>query len=449
MRDLAVLLIVVSSVAVSFRRPFIGFLCWEWVSLMTPHKLAWGFIVNAPVALVVMLGVLVGTLLYKERGKLFQHGIVVGQILFLAWTTITFVFSMNPDDAIVGLSRFSKIILGVLLSYLLVDTRKKLDWLIWVIYLSVGFYGIKGGIFTLVHGGNARVWGPEGTFIGDNNHLACALLMIMPLGAYLMTIEKNETIKKGLIASIALCGVSVLGSGSRGAFIGLVSVFLFWMKKAPGKHKIMVFMIASFIGTIAMAFMPESYWDRMNSVKTYDKDSSAMGRINAWWCAFNLAKDRLFGGGFDYHSPSAFALYAPNPQDVHAAHSIYFQVLGDHGFVGLSIYLLIAISTWLLLGKIIRRTNGNIALKWANQLARMLQLSLISYLTAGAFLSLSYYDLYWQLIATTVILNSLISAPSEQAMEAESPGTVPEQIAIRPQPFVRPVKYQGSKAIAP
>ena len=60
-----------------------------------------------------------------------------------------------------------------------------------------------------------------------------------------------------------------------------------------------------------------------------------MGRINSWHMAFNVANDRpLVGGGFELYTPKTFARYAPNPEAIHSAHSVYFQILGEHGYVG-------------------------------------------------------------------------------------------------------------------
>ena len=50
-----------------------------------------------------------------------------------------------------------------------------------VLVCSIGFYGLKGGIFTLMHGGNLRVWGPGGSFIEGNNELALAIIVCIPL----------------------------------------------------------------------------------------------------------------------------------------------------------------------------------------------------------------------------------------------------------------------------
>ena len=408
MRDIAIFLIVMSACVTSFKKPYYGFLCWVWLSLMNPHRMAYGWVHDMPVALITVSSTIFGTFFYKDKGKLFQHGIVVLQILFMIWMTISTINAVYPDMAYGSFDRAVKVQIGVLLSYLLVDTKEKIIGLVIVMFLSVGFYGVKGGIFTLLSGGGARVYGPPDSFIEDNNHLALALLMTIPLGFYLFTLASNKVIKNGLLGSIAAIGVSVLGSSSRGAFLGLIAVILFWMRKASGKQKAIVLVLSMFIAIVALAFMPEQWWHRMNTIKSYEQDASSMGRINAWWCAFNVAKNNITGAGFNYYGPEIFAVYAPDPQDVHAAHSIYFQVLGEHGFIGLMLYLLIAGWGWRVAGDVIRKTTSVENLKWANDLARMAQLSFIAYFSAGAFLSLTYYDFYWQLIAVIVILKGVV-----------------------------------------
>ncbi|CAG1022156.1 hypothetical protein MTYM_01524 [Methylococcales bacterium] len=442
MRDIAIFLIVIASCVASLRKPYYGFLCWVWLSLMNPHRLAYGWVQNMPLAQWTVIFTLVGTFLYKEKAKLFQHPIVALQILFVCWMATSTVFAMFPEPAYFQFTKVVKIQFGVLLSYVLIDSKEKINGLIVMMFMSVGFYGVKGGIHTLMHGGANKIWGPPGTFVEDNNALALAILMAMPLGAYLITIASNKLVKNSLLGALGTMGVSVLGSSSRGAFLGLISVIIFWMRKANGKQKIMVFILAIFIGTVAAVFMPQQWWDRMNTVKTYEKDGSSMGRINAWWCAYNAAKDNITGVGFDYYSPTAFAQYAPNPTDVHAAHSIYFQVLGEHGFLGFILFMIIAAWGWVVCGGIIHKTKNVEILKWANDLARMIQLSLIAYFSAGAFLSLAYYDLYWQLIGIAVILKTVV----EKALLKPATSMLNERInpvnkAKSASPsFVRPTK---------
>jgi probable O-glycosylation ligase (exosortase A-associated) len=146
-----------------------------------------------------------------------------------------------------------------------------------------------------------------------------------------------------------------------------------------------------------------------------------MGRINAWWMAWNLAKARPIGGGFEVITPELFQKYAPDPLDLHAAHSIYFQVLGEHGFIGLALYLLI-----LLLGlrnsQIIRRqTRNRPELLWAYDMASMLQVAVIGFCIGGAALSMAYYDGFLLLIALLSTLRELTTAQTASA-GADAPG---------------------------
>jgi putative inorganic carbon (hco3(-)) transporter len=143
----------------------------------------------------------------------------------------------------------------------------------------------------------------------------------------------------------------------------------------------------------------------MDTIQTYQSDSSAMGRINAWHYAFNAANDNFLGMGFDAWSLKTFAIYAPDPSNYHVAHSIYFSVLGDHGWFGLLLFLIIYFLVWFKLSKVIKITNDSPELKNYNFLAKMFQVILIAYFVGGAFLSLSYFDLPWHIISFIVLLD--------------------------------------------
>jgi len=157
-----------------------------------------------------------------------------------------------------------------------------------------------------------------------------------------------------------------------------------------------------------------------------------MGRINAWETAINVAQDRFAGGGFDMHSPSVFARYAPEirlageggvVQEVQAIpramHSIYFQILGDHGFLGLALFLLLWILVWRDASWIIRQSRSQKELQWASDLARMIQVSLVGYFVGGAFLSLAYYDVPYNLIVALVVARVLIEKEVKGAAQKE------------------------------
>jgi probable O-glycosylation ligase (exosortase A-associated) len=209
--------------------------------------------------------------------------------------------------------------------------------------------------------------------------------------------------------------LSALGSYSRGALVGILAMLLYLWWKSP--KKMLTGTIMLLLVPAAIAFMPDKWSNRMDTINTYQQDESAMGRINAWKMATNLALDRpLVGGGIDMWTRVIFERYAPNPADVHAAHSIYFQALGEHGFVGLGLYLALAFLTVRRCSWIVKQTKGRDDLKWAANLATMVQVSLLGFAVGGAFLSLVYYDVPYYLMALIVSTGYLV----ENTLKAEA-----------------------------
>ena len=282
--------------------------------------------------------------------------------------------------------------------------------------MSIAFYGVKGGIFTIVHGGAFHVRGPDGTFIGNDNEMGLALIMTIPLLRYLQLIARRAWLNQGLIVVMLLCALAAIGSQSRGALVGLVAMGAFlWMKS---RNKIVTALLGFVAAALIFTVMPEQWFARMSSIQNYEQDASAMGRINAWTMAFNLAMDRPLGAGFESFRSHMFRLYAPNPGQVNDSHSIYFQMLGHHGFVGLAIFLILGLMTWRTASWVIRHARGSPAHRWAADLCAMVQVSMVGYAAAGAFLGVAYFDLYYALI-TVVVLTKIVLISEQATPKAE------------------------------
>jgi probable O-glycosylation ligase (exosortase A-associated) len=274
--------------------------------------------------------------------------------------------------------------------------------------LSIGFFGVKGGIFTISTLGGYRVLGPEGSFIADNNSLAIALLMVMPLGFYLYQLVSDRRIKLGLLISLVLMIFAIVASYSRGAFLAVLCVAIyFWLKS---RQKLLVGLLIIPLIPLVFLFMPEGWHERMSTITEYEADQSAMGRLNAWEYSYNVANSRVTGAGFESWSLETFSKWAPDPYSVHAAHSIYFAVLADHGWIGLLLFLTLFVAGWRTASKLIKAIESrddSDEHRWISDLLRMIQVSLIAYASGGAFLSLAYFDLPWHLLAIIVIVRHL------------------------------------------
>lgn len=400
MRDLLLLLIVVPGGLMALRHPFVGAMMWTWVSMMNPHRLAWGFMFEAPVGLFVAACTLIGLLASKEKRSPFLGAPVTWLVILVVWMCITTAFAFDAVSSLRTLEKVLKIDLMVLVTLMLVRTRRELMAFAWVMAISVAFYGIKGGLFTLATGGAFHVLGPSGSYIEENNALAVALIMTVPLLRFLQTTLESAWQKYAMTAAMVLCGISILGSQSRGALLAISAMLaLLWWR---GRNKLPTAVILVVCGVVFLSFMPDTWWERMGTIRTYEQDQSAMGRINAWWMAINLAADNFFGGGFSIYNPFVFGMYAPDPSFVVSAHSIYFHMLGEHGFPGLLIYLGLWLATWVSAGWLRKHGRAQAETEWCVQLGSMVQVSLVGFAVGGAFLSLTYFDLPYNLMALTV-----------------------------------------------
>ena len=408
MRDIVVAAILLGILPFVFKRPFWGILLSTWLGYMNPHLLCYGFIIGMPVVFIVAIITMIGMLIAKEAKRMIWSREIILLLIFLAWMAVTTTQAFFIDLAIDQYIKVIKIQILTFMALLLLTTRERVHVFIWVIVLSLGFYGIKGGIFTIVNGGAYRVQGPETSFIEGNNELALALIMTIPLMRYLHLQETRHLVKQGLAAAMLLTAIAAVGSQSRGALVAITIMgAMFWLKSRNKVATMLLIVVAvAAIGSI----MPEEWYARMNTIETYDEDASALGRINAWWTAWNVATHRITGGGFWMFQWSVFQLYAPDPGRVHDAHSIYFQILGHHGFIGLAIYLTLLAMTWFKCSSIIRMAKKSPALNWARDLAAMIQVSMIGYMAAGAFLGLGYFDYIYHLIAITVVVHHVISS---------------------------------------
>ncbi|MBB3196615.1 putative O-glycosylation ligase, exosortase A system-associated [Roseateles terrae] len=420
MRDLIMLALFSLLIWKTMKEPIWGVLGWVWMGVMNPHRLAYGWAHDAPWSMVIALALFMSLIVHRDKLTRFPvNGVTVLLLIWILWIGVSpLIHSFYPEREFAPWSRAFKVVLMVLVSMLVVQRRRDLDWLALVLVISIGYYGIKGGLFTVMTGGAARVWGPEGSFIEDNNSLALATIMTVPLIRYLQLQATKRWQRNLALGAMLLCMASAVGSQSRGAFLAICAMsFFMWLKS---RNKLPLAIVVLVALPLIFVFMPDSWTDRMETIKTYDQDGSAMGRINAWQTAWRLAVDLFpLGGGFTVPGPAAFAKYAPDPTIPLTAHSIYFQALGEHGFMGLFLFLGIFFLTWRRATRLIRATKNVPELQWARDLAAMCQVGLIGYATGGAFLSLVYFDMPYYLVLMVVALDRIVAKEMDARTKAD------------------------------
>jgi putative inorganic carbon (HCO3(-)) transporter len=395
MRDILLVIFLLVGLGFTLRRPFVGVLIWEWISLMQPHEDVWGFSRSLPLNLIVVLVTLGSWLASDEPKKIPSHPIIILLLSLLAWMTFNSFFAFDPAWSWPYWDRTWKVFfLGIMIA-VMATNRIRIDAIIWIAAISLLYYGIKGGVFTIQTGGVYRVYGPDNSIIADNNQLALALLMILPLVEYLRTNTQSRILSLGLFCAEVFTGISVVGSYSRGAYVAMAAIAIFAFFKTRRK--------LVYLGTLAIALVcgyyltPQAIFDRMGTIQDASTDDSFQGRVTAWHVAFRYAVDHFpFGAGFYGPQLSGiFNFYYPGV-DNHAAHSIYFQVLGEHGFIGLAFYLAIALISLSVCGRLAKKRLG--LSPQTQKLGAVIQISLMAFLIGGAALSMAYYDLFVVLI---------------------------------------------------
>jgi putative inorganic carbon (hco3(-)) transporter len=422
LRDIGIAAFIFGLLPFVLKRPWIGVLMYVWVSVMNVQHFGYSIAMAVPFALVIAAMTMVGMVTTKEQISLPINATTVLLIVFPLWMCVTYAFAL--EHQIEGYTRWKevmKILFFIVVSASILKTRQHIHWLIWIIVISVGFYGVKGGIFTIASGGSYRVWGPPGnSSITDNNSISVALVMMIPLMFYLRSITPSKWIKLGLAASIGLSLMAILGSHSRGAFLAVLMMVLFLWLKSQKKFLLGILLVASV--PLAIGFMPAKWTERMRSIEAYQQDGSAMGRINAWKMAINVANDRpLVGGGFELYTARTFAKYAPDALDIHAAHSIYFQMLGEHGYVGLLLFLSLGFVGWANGSRIIKLTQSDPEKKWAGDLARMIQVSLVGFAVGGLFVNIGYWEIHYYLVVALMVMRNLVQPQTKSIIQQRRP----------------------------
>jgi len=426
-RDLLVTALFCYGVMKAFRHPYVAALLWVWIGLMNPHRLGWGFAYSIPFAL-MSVGVLVISMLANPKDVRWpSSGPIRMFILFAVWMGLTTAFAIHREDSTNMYLNVIKVMVMTLGVAAVVRTRKEILGLVSVIALSLAFYGAKGGWFTLITGGAFRVWGPPSTVIEGNNELAVGLIITIPL-LYYMVLQADKLLelpwlekigikwlKRSIVILMLLCAISAIGSHSRGALLAMIAMatMLWWRSKS----KLAVGLVVLLLSPALIFFMPDEWSSRMGTIQTYETDQSAMGRINAWTMAINIANNRIFGAGFTTDSALIYQMYAPDPSDVLVAHSIYFQVLGEHGYIGLFLYLLFWFLTYRTAGRLTMVARGRPDLEWVGQLGAMIKVSIVGFAVGGAFLSLAFWDMpYYFMVLLVVTENWVKSYRADEAV---------------------------------
>ncbi|MBN7797438.1 putative O-glycosylation ligase, exosortase A system-associated [Parahaliea mediterranea] len=460
MRDLLLVMFLFVAAGFALKRPYLGVAAWVWIALTAPAEWAFGFSQTFRLNLTIVLITAVSFLLApgERRGTAFC-GLSFLVLLFGFWTLLSTATNLSTVPGWVWSywAQFAKVLLlfffitWVLRSYIHIHT------FIWAIVLAISSYAAMEAVKFILSGGGHRITGRAG-IIADRNDLAVAINMCIPLVIYLIGTTRHKLLRLGLCGLVFLNVVSIVGTYSRGGFIGLaILAAAFWLKS---RHKLILALIAAALIPVAFKYAPEDWKERQQTVATASQDdSSFIGRLWAWKVSTLIALDHpLTGGGFGaVTEPGLWSYYAPftptfGPIETppvpptlkpKAAHNVYFQVLGDHGVAGLAIFLGILLLTFWT-----NMRNTAAAKKagadWCVKLCNAVTLALVGYGITGANVSLAYFDLIYAIVGVVAVVRinreTLLTRDTDPvASRSIAPGTRAVVPGASPAPL-RPVR---------
>jgi probable O-glycosylation ligase (exosortase A-associated) len=416
MKDLLFLLIFLPILVLAVKNPFLGLCGWVWTMMAVPKNMLWGAAGDIRFTYVLALVTIIGMILNKDPlRRLPFKGIFLLMLLFLAHTAISNSLTMGTSHASwkVWIDFFKAILLSGLIVSLL-TTKNRIETFLFALLLGIGFNIFFEGLKFIATGGAYSIVGIKHSMMTDNNLFALAILMVLPLYMYIIPQVKHKYLKLCFTGLAGLSAVCVIGSYSRGGFIGLVVVG--WQIFTKVKRKAVFVLFAVMFASVAVYIAAEKWTDRIQTIEHAENDSSFIGRTTAWKLSVLSAMDNpILGVGQDsmqhYHVWSYyyddigmfdFITEKNTPKSkAKAAHSIYFQVLGDAGFVGLLIFLTIMLKGLFLARKLSKKGSED----WIRQLGKAIQTGLFVFLISGGLLSFAYYDLLYALISILVCLD--------------------------------------------
>ncbi|MGN6498331.1 MAG: DUF5935 domain-containing protein [Tsuneonella sp.] len=448
MIDLALFAFVTALLAVGLRRPFVWVLAYLYIDALQPQDIGWTLMPKIPVSLIAFCAAFGGWLLADSKhGARFtlRQGILVALLLYCAFTTA------NADFPVAALSKWTwvwKALVFAIFLPLTLTTRLRIEAVVLTMVLSAGAIVIDGGIKTAMGGGG---YGTLALFVNDNNGMyesstiATVAIAIIPLALWLAkhgTIFPPDWRVKCFVAALIFASLLMpVGTEARTGLLCIGVLGLLMLRDV--KRRFVYLGGALALGLIAVPFLPQSWYSRMETLETHDEDTSASTRVAVWRWTMDYASDHPLGGGFDAYRGNSFTYRLPvvtgdgnttsveveNHTDMaRAYHSAVFEMLGEQGYPGLFLWLwLHALGLWQM-ERIRRRWKARQAPgeTWQAPLAGALQFAQIIYLVGSLFQGIAYQPFVLMLLGVQMGLWSYCKRTDSQARKtrrAARPGS--------------------------
>jgi putative inorganic carbon (hco3(-)) transporter len=424
LRDIILLVLGYACVPLAAWNAYWGLMGYCWLSYMRPQSLVWSEDVQSA-RMVFFVGIaLVVRSIFTTGPRVRLTAITVVFIALWAWLGLATLCSRHVDSSQEAFLLFSKAAVAVVLITGLVRGRQQYRWLFILLAACPGIWALKYGLFFITSGGGTSTQGVGGL---DNNDMALFISMALPLLVFGACEVRRKWVRRGMYGVAVLVAPAVMVTTSRGGLLALAAAIGITLARKTRWWKALIGL--GLVGAIGLAIVPAAAMKRYETIGAYQEDSSAMGRINAWKTAVAMANDRpLTGVGPSTETFLAeYDNYKQVPEDKpHVAHSIWFSMLGEAGYVGLAIYVLLTVLAILSTRRVmaIARRRGP-TMNWAWSYAAGLQAAIITFAIGGSFLSQNRFEYIYAIFTMTVPLQHLA-----ELEEKHSAGSIDERASL-------------------
>lgn len=334
-------------------------------------------------------------------------------ILFLAIILLSSVTAYFPEVSYSNLENYYLWLIIYFLIINIVNTRKRFFIFLCVFLVASFKLSLSLAITWARRGFSFTDWGLKGPpgFFENSGELAIQMLVFWPIAwAFARTLRPH--ISKSWYRFLMLMPITaimvILGASSRGGQLALVVQLIVMNYKTVFKPK--VFISCSVVFALLWTFLPEQQKDRFQSI---GEDRTSQQRLIYWENGVEMIKEHPFTGVGYFNFPYYFKSYYP--EDVllrrsELPHNIFIQVGTDTGITGLSIFITLIVVALRKGARFHRQRYDN------NQqrIGRCSNLSLIGYVVAGQFVTVTYYPFFWIHLALVVAFFSIFKTPEKR-----------------------------------
>jgi putative inorganic carbon (hco3(-)) transporter len=439
MRDLIFVGYIAIIMLMAFKRPFLFTLVYAYVDIVTPQRLSYFLLNSVPLSLILFVLAVLGFLVSDDKKDVRVSPRWVLLLVLLAYCGYTTTVAAEPVAALEKWGWVWKALVFAAFLPLTLRTRLRIEALVLTMVLCASALIVTGGIKTAAGGGG---YGSLVILIDDNSGLfegsiiSCVAITIIPL---ILWLAKHGTIFKPdwkvsvyAAALIFACLLIPVGTQARTGIICIAVLGIMLLRYA--RYRMLYLAVAALVGLAAIPFLPSSFTERADTIKNYKADESASTRLAVWAWTWEYVKAHPMGGGFDVYrqnrirydierkdDPAQPAADTPAVKEIvdkgRAFHSSYFEMLGEQGFPGLIIWLIIQLGgVWRMevISRTYRKRNRSDE-TWVAPLATALQNSQIIYLVGSLFVGIAFQAYFFMLTALQISLDTYLARRRQEA----------------------------------